>query len=161
MVEANIHQFMGILWIRCHAHGDYGLMWYDAGTLATPNPHDKVIKWKHFPCYWAFVRGIHRSPVDFAHKGQWHRALIFFLIGASTNSWVTNKQLRCWSFEIPLHSLLCHCYDVFFILEYIFMSIHFLDILEKVSIYTSARGCVIDNVQTNNESINITPACIL
>ena len=23
---------------------------------------DDVIKWKHFPCYWPFVRGIHRSP---------------------------------------------------------------------------------------------------
>ena len=23
--------------------------------------HDDVIKWKHFPCYWPFVRGIHRS----------------------------------------------------------------------------------------------------
>ena len=25
--------------------------------------HDDVIIWKHFPCYWLFVRGIHRSPV--------------------------------------------------------------------------------------------------
>ena len=25
------------------------------------NPHDDVIKWKHFPRYWPFVRGIHRS----------------------------------------------------------------------------------------------------
>ena len=25
-------------------------------------PHDDVIKWKHFPRYWLFVRGIHRSP---------------------------------------------------------------------------------------------------
>ena len=25
--------------------------------------HDDVIKWKHFPHYWPFVRGIHRSPV--------------------------------------------------------------------------------------------------
>ena len=24
--------------------------------------HDDVIKWKHFPRYWSFVRGIHRSP---------------------------------------------------------------------------------------------------
>ena len=24
---------------------------------------DDVIKWKHFPRYWPFVRGIHRSPV--------------------------------------------------------------------------------------------------
>ena len=23
--------------------------------------HDEVIKWKHFPCYWPFLRGIHRS----------------------------------------------------------------------------------------------------
>ena len=23
--------------------------------------HDDVIKWKHFPRYWSFVRGIHRS----------------------------------------------------------------------------------------------------
>ena len=25
--------------------------------------HDDVIKWEHFPRYWHFVRGIHRSPV--------------------------------------------------------------------------------------------------
>ena len=28
-----------------------------------PSYHDDVIKWKHFPRYWPFVRGIHRSPV--------------------------------------------------------------------------------------------------
>ena len=42
--------------------------------------HDDVIKWKHFPRYWPFVRGIHRSPVNFPHKGQWHGALVFSLI---------------------------------------------------------------------------------
>ena len=26
-----------------------------------PYKHDDVIKWKHFPRYWPFVRGIHRS----------------------------------------------------------------------------------------------------
>ena len=31
--------------------------------------HDDVIKWKYFPRYWPFVRGIHRSPVDSPHKG--------------------------------------------------------------------------------------------
>ena len=39
--------------------------------------HDDVIKWKHFPRYWPFVRGIHRSPANSPHKGQWRRALIF------------------------------------------------------------------------------------
>ena len=31
--------------------------------------HDDVIKWKHFPRYWPFVGGIHRSPVNSPHKG--------------------------------------------------------------------------------------------
>ena len=32
--------------------------------------HDDVIKWKHFPCYWPFVWGIHRSPVNSPHKAS-------------------------------------------------------------------------------------------
>ena len=32
--------------------------------------HDDVMKWKHFPRYWPFVRGIHLSPVNSPHKGQ-------------------------------------------------------------------------------------------
>ena len=39
--------------------------------------HDAVIKWKDFPRYWPFVRGIHRSPVNSPHKGQWRGALMF------------------------------------------------------------------------------------
>ena len=27
--------------------------------------HDDIIKWKHFPRYWPFVRGTHLSPVNF------------------------------------------------------------------------------------------------
>ena len=30
--------------------------------------HDDVIKWKHVPRYWPFVRGIHLSPVNFPTK---------------------------------------------------------------------------------------------
>ena len=29
--------------------------------------HDDVIKWKHFPRYWPFVRGIPQSPVNSTH----------------------------------------------------------------------------------------------
>ena len=50
--------------------------------------HDDVIKWEHFLHYWPFVRGIHRSPVNSPHKGQWSRALMFSLICAWTNDWV-------------------------------------------------------------------------
>ena len=48
--------------------------------------HDDVIKWQNFPRYWPFVRGIHRSPVNSTHKGQWRGALIFSLIYAWINS---------------------------------------------------------------------------
>ena len=54
--------------------------------------HNDVIKWKHFPRYCPFVRGIHRSPVNFLHKGQWRRALMFSLICAWMNGWVNNHK---------------------------------------------------------------------
>ena len=50
--------------------------------------HDDVIKWKHFPRYWPFVRGIHRWPVNSPHKGQWRGALIC----ARINGWVNNRE---------------------------------------------------------------------
>ena len=45
--------------------------------------HDDIIKWKHFPRYWPFVWGIHRSPgTNSPHKGQWRGALVFSFIWA-------------------------------------------------------------------------------
>ena len=54
--------------------------------------HDDVIKWKQFPRYWPFVRGIHRSPVNSPHKGQCRGALMFSLICARRNGWVNNRE---------------------------------------------------------------------
>ena len=53
---------------------------------------DDVMKWKHFPRYWPFVWGIHRSPVNFSHKGQWRGALMFSLICVGINGWVNNRK---------------------------------------------------------------------
>ena len=53
--------------------------------------HDDIIKWKHFPRCWSFVRGIHRSPVNSPHKGQLRGALMFSLICAWINGWVNNR----------------------------------------------------------------------
>ena len=47
---------------------------------------------KHFPRYWPFVRGIHRSPVNSPHKGQWRGALMFSLICVWINGWVNNGE---------------------------------------------------------------------
>ena len=54
--------------------------------------HDDVIKWKHFSRYCPFVRGIHRSPVNSPHKGQWRGSLMFSLIYAWINNWVNNRE---------------------------------------------------------------------
>ena len=59
-----------------------------------PVSHDDVIKWKHFPRNWPFVR----SPVNSQHKGQWRGALMFSLICVWANGWVNNREagdLRC------------------------------------------------------------------
>ena len=66
--------------------------------------HDDVIKWKHFPRYWPFVRRIHRSPVNSPHKGQWRGALMFSLICIWINSWVNNPEAG----DLRRHR--AHCY---------------------------------------------------
>ena len=54
--------------------------------------HDDVIKWKHFPRYWPFVQGIHRSTVNSPYKSQWRGALMFSLICTWINGWVSNRE---------------------------------------------------------------------
>ena len=54
--------------------------------------HDDVINWKHFLHFWSFVRGIHRSPMNSLHKGQWRGALMFSLTCAWIKGWVNNRE---------------------------------------------------------------------
>ena len=54
--------------------------------------HDDVIKWKHFPRYWPFVREIYRSPVNPPQNGQWRGALMFSVTCAWINGWVNNCE---------------------------------------------------------------------
>ena len=70
--------------------------WYKVYFYKSKNApngeHDDVIKWKHIPRYWLFVRGIHRSPVNSPNKGQWRGALIFSLVSTETIGWVSNRD---------------------------------------------------------------------
>ena len=59
---------------------------------SSPQINDDVIKWKHFPRYWPFVGGSHRSPVNSPHKGQWRGALMFSLICTRINGWVNTGE---------------------------------------------------------------------
>ena len=67
--------------------------------------HDDVIKWKHSPRNWPFVREIHRSLMNSTHKGKWRRSLMFSLIRAWINGWVNNRETG----DVRRH---CAYYDV-------------------------------------------------
>ena len=94
VVEISRFKFDDYRVIRTGA-SDLKLFWggvYSWTISPTMSSHDDVIKWKHFPRYWPFVRGIHRSPVNSPHKGQWRGALMFTLICARINSRVNNRE---------------------------------------------------------------------
>ena len=54
--------------------------------------YDDVIKWKYFPRFCPFVRGIPRSPENSPHKGQWNGALMFSLFCAWIDTWINNGE---------------------------------------------------------------------
>ena len=66
-----------------------------------------IIKWKHFPRYWPFVRGTHRWPVKSPHKVTRSFGVFFDLR--------LNKRLRKQSYgwwpDSPSRSLWRHCDD--------------------------------------------------
>ena len=89
-------------WFVCpgfHARVEIGAGWC----------HDDVIKWKHFPCYWSFVRGIHRSPLNSPQRPVtwWRGALMFSLIRA-LNKRLSKQSWGRW-FETQSRSLWRHC----------------------------------------------------
>ena len=68
--------------------------------------HDDIIKWKHFPRYWPFVRRIQRSPVNFPHKGQSRGDLMFFFYQRLNKR--LSKQSWGWWLETLSHLLWRH-----------------------------------------------------
>ena len=64
----------------------------DDGCSCNHRHPDDDTKWKQFLRYWPFVRGIHRSPVNSVHKGQWRGALMLSLSCAWMNGWVNNGE---------------------------------------------------------------------
>ena len=74
---------------KFHRHDVLCVIW--PHLLPKAHVHDDIIKWKHFPRYWSFVRGIHRSPVNSPHKGQWRGALMFTLICVRINGWANTR----------------------------------------------------------------------
>ena len=70
--------------------------------------HDDVITWKHFPRYWSFVRGIHRSPVNSPQKLVMRSFDVFFDLRLNKR---LSQQSWGWCFERLSRSLWRHCND--------------------------------------------------
>ena len=62
--------------------------------------------WPHqmekFSALLALCAGIHRSPVNSPHTGQWRGALMFSLIYAWINGWVNNHEAGDWDAIVPI-----------------------------------------------------------
>ena len=70
--------------------------------------HNGIMIWKHFPCYWSVVRGIHQSLhwslVDSPDKVPVAQNLdVLILAWASLNkqSYLQTIKWSCWGFEKP------------------------------------------------------------
>ena len=109
-----IHLFISIMVTYVNVEGRYGvqstsdglqtqskgriivihvyMFWVYCNSLRKSTNHDDVMKWKHFPRYWPFVRWIPRSPVNFPHKCQSCRVLMFSLICVWINGWVNHRE---------------------------------------------------------------------
>ena len=91
----NTHVWYTILQLYSSCSGNIQYMvymTYAKYSVISQDHYDDVIKWKHFPRYWPFVREIHRWPVNSPNKGQWGGALMFSLIYAWINDWVNNRE---------------------------------------------------------------------
>ena len=96
-IVCNIHNYCIAIWSTYDTKPHFANFHQNAqNDIDIPNlvsvPHHDVIKWKHFPRCWPFVRGIHRWPVKSPHKGQWRGALMFPSICAWINGWVNNRE---------------------------------------------------------------------
>ena len=63
--------------------------------------HDDIIKWKHFPCYWPFVWGIHWSLVDSLKRPVTQSFDVFFDL--CLNKHLSKQSRRQW-FQTASHS---------------------------------------------------------
>ena len=76
--------------------GDYVKITAPRNTPAKTPFHDDVIKWKHFPRYWPFVRGINRSGDFPAQRPVARSFYVFFDLRLNKR---LSKQSWGWWFE--------------------------------------------------------------
>ena len=128
---------------------------------------DAMPWWRHqmepFPRYWPFVRGIHRSPVNSPHKGQWRGALMFSLICTRINGWVNNDDAG----DLRRHGV--H-YDVIVMPQYVAriignvcmrgIKVYFHKVVSTLDTRNTARFIEISWTISNNIKVGRNPASL-
>ena len=102
--------------------------------------HDDVIKWKYFPHYWPFVRGIHRPLLNSPHKGQWCGALMFSLICARINGKqrVNNCQAGDFRSHRAPYDVNVMCYHI----QNYVSRVHLTSVCENLTMAKGVQRCV-------------------
>ena len=72
-----------------------------AADVLVKQTHDDIIKWKHYPCYWPFVLGIHRSQRPVTRD--------FDVFSDLRLNKLLSKQWWGWWFGTPSRPLWHHC----------------------------------------------------
>ena len=80
-------------------------------TIFTPTDAWWRHQWKHFPRHWPYVRGIHRRPVSYPHKGQWREALLVSLICVNNGEAADLRRHRAHYDVNVMYQHFCHWYD--------------------------------------------------
>ena len=126
------YMYLGIL-VHCD---------WDAGLL------NDVIKWKHFPRYWPFLRGIHRSVVNFPAQRPVTQSFYIFLDLCLIKR--LSEHSRGWWFELLSRPLWrrCNGYHVLRYLASINDDISFINIPNIIQDQIKAR--LIDLVPSIN-----------
>ena len=121
--------------------------------------HDDVIKWRHIPRYWPFVRGIHRSPVNSPHKGQWRGALMFLWSAPWINGWVNNRKAGDLRRHRAHYDVIVMCTRVLiqawvmYLFRYIYLEytpgIYAMNLLQNLSMQSNAEHAKSDHYILN------------
>ena len=82
--------------------------WFVDFSFAIFSCHDDVIKWKHFPRNWPFVRGIHPFPGEFPAQRPVTLSFDYFF-DLRLNKRLSKPSLRWWWFETLSRPLCRHC----------------------------------------------------
>ena len=102
--------------------------------------HGDVIKWKHYPHYWPFMRGIHWSHVNSPHKDQWRGVLTFSLI-CSFNKRLS-KQWCGWWLETPLRPLWSCCNVVVTNTKLLCLKTHAFDVIMYRHVKSTVKSLI-------------------